>query len=51
VDLLRQGLGLGPGGSRHNGLRDLAGTWTAEEHARFDAAIASTEQIDEELWR
>jgi hypothetical protein len=29
----------------------LAGTWTAEEHERFEAAIAFTEQIDEELWR
>jgi len=51
IDLLRQGVGLGPEGSRRNGLRDLAGTWTAEQHARFEAAIASVEQVDEELWR
>ena len=51
IDLLRQGVGLGPGGNRRNGLRDLAGTWTAEQHARFEAAITSTEQVDEELWR
>ena len=29
----------------------LAGTWTAEDLARFEAAVASTEEIDEELWR
>lgn len=51
IDLLRQGLGVGAGGTRRNGLREFAGTWTAEQHARFEAAIASTEQVDEELWR
>ena len=51
IDLLRQGLGLGLEGRRRNGLRGLAGTWTAEQHAQFEAAIASTEQVDEELWR
>jgi hypothetical protein len=36
---------------KRNGLAELAGTWTDEEHARFEKAIAMTEQVDEELWR
>lgn len=36
---------------KRNGLAGLAGTWTDEEHARFEEAIAMTEQVDEELWR
>ncbi len=37
---------------RSNGLARLAGTWTAEEHEHFEAAVAtSAEQIDEEIWR
>lgn len=50
LDILTQGLGIGAGSTRKNGLRRLAGTWTEEEHALFEAAIASTEQVDEELW-
>jgi hypothetical protein len=34
-----------------NGLARLAGTWTQEEHDLFEAAVALTERIDEELWR
>jgi plasmid stability protein len=48
IDLLRQALKIQ--GTR-NGLAELAGTWTDEEHDRFEKAIAMTEQIDEELWR
>lgn len=51
IRLLRQALGVNGKGSKSNGLAKLAGTWTAEEHERFEAAIAITEQIDEELWR
>lgn len=50
LELLRQSLGVDPGRKRSNGLARLAGTWTDEEHARFEAAVAVTEQIDEELW-
>ncbi len=32
---------------RSNGLARLAGTWTQEEHKRFEAAIAATDQIDD----
>ena len=49
IELLRHGLGVQR--KRSNGLARLAGTWTAEEHEGFEAAIAPFEQIDEELWR
>lgn len=51
IELLEQSLGVAGGHRRSNGLARLAGTWTQEEHERFEAAIAVTEQIDEELWR
>ena len=50
IELLNQALGVGAG-RRSNGLRELAGTWTDEDLARFEEAVASTEQLDEELWR
>lgn len=49
IELLRQSLGVER--KRSNGLARLAGSWTAEEHARFEEAVAPAEQIDEELWR
>ena len=49
LDLLSQAVGLG--GTRSNGLAELAGTWSREEHDAFERAVAETEQIDEELWR
>lgn len=51
LEVLSGGLGVGAPGGRQNGLRRLAGTWSAGDQAAFDAAIAVTEQIDEELWR
>ena len=51
IDLLEQGLGFGPEGRRENGLRRLAGTWSARELSEFERALAPTEQIDAELWR
>ena len=51
IDLLRHALGVRAQGEDSNGLARLAGTWTKEEHEQFEAAIAVTEQIDEELWR
>jgi len=50
IDVLSRALGV-QRQERRNGLASLAGTWTAEEHERFEAAVAVTEQIDEELWR
>lgn len=46
IELLRRSLGI----ARSNGLARLAGTWTAEDLAEFDAAVAPFGQIDEELW-
>jgi len=51
LDLLARALGIGARRANSNGLRSLAGTWSAEERARFEDSIAFTEQIDEELWR
>lgn len=51
IHLLGQSLGVSPRGPRKNGLAHLAGTWTSEEHRAFEAAIAPTEHVDEELWR
>jgi plasmid stability protein len=50
LDLLSQSLGLGWGRTRHNGLARLAGTWSEQDYDAFESAIASMEQIDEELW-
>jgi hypothetical protein len=49
LDLLSQAAGIG--GRRSNGVAELAGTWSREEHDAFERAVAETEQIDEELWR
>lgn len=49
LDLLAQAVGLS--GEARNGLGELAGTWSAQEHAAFERALSETEGIDEELWR
>jgi hypothetical protein len=51
IDLLGRALGVLGQGERRNGLASIAGTWTQDEHDQFEAAVALTEQIDEELWR
>ena len=51
LELLEQALGVAGAGRRSNGLAVLAGTWSEGEYARFEEAIAVTEQVDEELWR
>ena len=51
IELLRQALSNRTVREKSNGLARLAGTWTEEEHERFESAIAVTEQLDEELWR
>lgn len=50
IDLMRQGLGVGRR-RRNNGLERLAGTWSREQFDAFESAVASTEQVDDELWR
>ncbi len=49
VDILRVGLGVA--GPRSNGLGRLGGAWSPAEADAFDAAVAFTAEIDEELWR
>jgi hypothetical protein len=51
LDVLGDALGVTSPSGHRTGLARLAGTWTAEEQARFEATVASTEQVDEELWR
>ncbi len=51
IELLRQGLGVGQGRKRSNGLVRLAGGWSEEELRQFEAATSITEEVDEELWR
>lgn len=50
LELLGRSLGLESGEPRRNGLTALAGTWSAEEHRQFDAAVAPLERVDEEMW-
>ena len=55
LKLLRKGAGLAdsekPSGPVGNSLDHLFGTWTVEEAAEFDAAVAIFEKIDEEAWK
>jgi len=37
-------------GQYHDDLDHLAGTWSDEEAAEFDAALAEQRKIDPELW-
>lgn len=48
LELLGQGLGVTP--PRSNGLRRLAGGWSAEDFAEFEEAVAPFGVIGEELW-
>ena len=50
VELLQQTLGLSPAAPR-NGLRRYAGTWSDEEHRQLEAAVATLQHVDEEIWR
>jgi len=48
IDVLGQALGLR--GEKSNGLEKFAGTWTEEEFAEFEKALAESRKIDSELW-
>lgn len=50
LELLRQALGVDPRTLRSNGLRKLAGKWSAEELREFESHIKPFEAIDPELW-
>ena len=50
LDLLSRTLGVTPGRTYQNGLAQLAGAWSADDLARFEADTAIFEKIDKELW-
>lgn len=54
IHLLEESVGgpkkAGPEGPYYD-LDPLAGRWTAEEAAAFNAALAGQRQIDSELWK
>jgi hypothetical protein len=50
LDLLSRSLGVVSDEPRRNGLAALAGTWSVEETRAFDAAIASLDTVDDEMW-
>jgi hypothetical protein len=50
LDVLGRGLGLGDEGPRRNGLARLAGTWSEDDQRQFDAAVASFEEVDPDMW-
>ena len=49
--LMQEALGVSEEAERSNGLRRLAGTWTADEFREFEEAVRPFREIDEELWR
>ena len=48
IELLTQSLGVR--GTRSNGLAELAGTWSEDELADFERAVAPFETVDPDLW-
>ena len=50
LDLLRQALGLGVGRRFDNGLRRLAGSWTADDLKNMEENTNVFEQVDPEVW-
>lgn len=48
LDLLSQSLGVR--GSRSNGLAGLSGSWSEEDLAEFEEAVAAFEELDASLW-
>ncbi len=51
LELLPEGLGVGAGVAKSNGLAKLAGSWSEADLREFEAGIAVTEQVDEDFWR
>ncbi|MCB1033052.1 MAG: hypothetical protein KDD47_04370 [Acidobacteria bacterium] len=52
--LLEKATGVAPEGRAFRRFHDLdrfAGTWTKEEAAEFDEALAEQRRIDPELWK
>jgi hypothetical protein len=51
IDSLGRGLGVSHVDDFDNGLRALAGTWSAGELRTFESATAGFEKVDEDLWK
>ncbi len=53
IHMLEEAAGQRPAADRelHHDLDHLAGTWSAEEAAAFDAALAEQRRVDPEIWR
>jgi hypothetical protein len=51
IDALGRGLGVGRVDDFDNGLRALAGSWSAGELRAFETATAGFETVDEDLWK
>lgn len=51
LNLMQEALGVSVGGSRSNGLRRLASSWSEDEFRDFEQAIAPFSEVDEDLWR
>lgn len=53
IDLCEEAAGIRKAARpvRHHDLDALAGTWTKEEGAAFEAALGEQRKIDPELWR
>ncbi len=50
IELLRQALGVESGSRRSNGMRKLAGSWSARDLADFEARTKMFGDVDPELW-
>ena len=50
TSLLSDALGVPAAGTKKRDLSDLEGTWTAEQAAEFERAIAVFETIDPDVW-
>jgi hypothetical protein len=51
IETLGRGLGVTHVDDFDNGLRALAGTWSAAQLRAFESATASFEKVDEDLWK
>jgi len=50
IQMLEEATGQRPAFDQHDHLDRLAGTWSDEEAAAFDAALVEQRKVDPELW-
>lgn len=54
VRILEEATGAAPPNpqkAHHHDLDELAGSWSADEAAEFDAALADQRAVDPEMWK